>query len=119
MLAAPAQRIGGGEHREREHGRSCVSAVAVLLAVLGSVGWVAATETVFGAVPCFVGLTTTVTVTVSAGPMLPSWHVTVLCRWAQLPWLELAERNRMFLSRKSVRVTPDAICGPLFFTVNV
>ena len=71
------------------YGRTVVVAVAVLFAVLGSVGDVAATDAVFVIVPLLVGFTMTVMVTDAPFAMVPMTQLTTFLDGliAHDPWV--------------------------------
>ena len=98
-----------------------VTAVAVLLAAVGSVV-AAATVAVFVSVPEALGAVTTIS-TVAVTPLgkMPRLHTTVLVP-EQVPVLGVAETNVTPAGKTSVRVTPLVVAGmagvPLFVTVK-
>ena len=95
-----------------------VLALAVLLAVLGSVV-VAVTLPVSVTVPVAVGVTVIFTVTVAALAMVPTVQVRVGAVNVHGPWLAVAPTKFSPAGKLSVTMTPAACAGPLFLTVTV
>jgi hypothetical protein len=95
-----------------------VLALAELLDVLESVS-LAVTLTELVMVPAVVAVTTMDTVELLPLAREPRSQVTVLPDWLQLPWLGVADTKVTPEGRVSVRVTPEALQGPLLVTVAV
>jgi hypothetical protein len=96
-----------------------VVALAVLLAVLGSLS-VAVTLTLLVIVPPSVGaLTTIVTVADPALAIVPRLQVTVPALWLQVPWVGVADTKPTLAGNVSVTLTPVAVLGPALLTLTV
>src|SRR5215831_18829563 len=77
---------------------------------------VAATSRSSENVPTVVGLTVNCTVADDGSVIAPRLHVTVVVP-LQVPWLGWAEMNFNPAGKWSVKVTPEAFCGPSLITV--
>ena len=103
--------------RSAEGDITAVVAVALLFALLGSLGE-PVTEAVLVKVPVAVGVTLIVTVAEAPLLRLPSAHVMAGFK-LQVPWLGAIDTNVTLAGSVSETVTPVAIDGPPLVTLMV